>query len=404
MKIAYLVNQYPSVSHSFIRREIQSLEKNGLEIARYAVRSNLKDLVDPGDIEEHGKTRGLLNDSKVGILLMVFKTLLFSPIRFIKAFFSAIKMGMRSDRGVLNHIFYFVEACVVANWVRQDAVDHIHAHFGTNSATLALLVKMLTGTPFSFTVHGPEEFDKPEFLSIARKIEESTFVAAISSFGKSQLFRQIEEKYWDKVKIVHCGLEESYFGEPHIPAPDAPNFVCVGRLCEQKGQLILLRAANELKKQGKDFHLTLVGDGPMRRDLEQYMAAHDLEGNVTITGWMSSDEVKQELIKARAMVLPSFAEGLPVVIMEAMALRRPPITTYIAGIPELVIDGENGWLVTAADVDGLTRAMSKALTTTTVELDAMGEKAHTRVKERHNIETEAAKLKRHFVSAAQDKQ
>lgn len=396
MKIAYLVNQYPSVSHSFIRREIQALEKLNLDIARYSVRSLLNELVDPGDIEEHKKTRFILGGSKILLISALIHILFAHPAGFVKAFLKTIKMGIRSDRGLLRHIFYFIEACVVARWVKKDHVDHIHAHFGTNSATLALIVHWLIGTPYSFTVHGPEEFDKPEFLSLKMKIENAAFVAAISSFGKSQLFRQLDEKDWHKVKIVHCGLEEKYLDEPHIPVTNEPNFVCVGRLCEQKGQLILLRAGNELKKQGKNFHLTLVGDGPMRKELENYISKNNLAENVKITGWMSSEEVKAELKAARTMVLPSFAEGLPVVIMEAMALRRPPITTYIAGIPELVINGENGWLVIAADVDGLAHAMNEAIDASPEQLDQMGMLAHTRVKERHNIRTEAAKLYRYF--------
>lgn len=398
MKVAYLVNQYPSVSHSFIRREIQALEKLDMDIARYSVRSLLNELVDPGDLEEHKKTRFILGGSKILLMGAVIHTLFSHPAGFIKAFIKTIKIGTRSDRGLFRHIFYFIEACVVARWVKKDHVDHIHAHFGTNSATVALIVHWLIRTPYSFTVHGPEEFDKPEFLSLKMKIENAAFVAAISSFGKSQLYRQLDEKDWHKVKIVHCGLEESYFDEPHTPVPAAPNFVCVGRLCEQKGQLILLRAANELKKQGKSFHLTLVGDGPMRAELENYIERNSLAENVKITGWMSSEEVKAELKAARSMVLPSFAEGLPVVIMEAMALRRPPITTYIAGIPELVIDGENGWLVIAADVDGLAHAMKEAIDASPERLDQMGMLAHSRVKERHNITAEAAKLYSYFKS------
>lgn len=399
MKVAYLVNQYPSVSHSFIRREIQSLEGKGIEIARYSVRSLYKDLVDEGDIKEHAKTRFILTTPKRTLFCTLITTLITKPGRFIKSLYKTLKMGFKSDRGVINHVFYFVEACLIAKWVKQDGVKHIHAHFGTNSTSVALITHWLTDIPFSFTVHGPEEFDKPEFLSLKLKIEHSKFVAAISSFGKSQLYRQIDEKDWHKVQVVHCGLEESYFEEPNTKIPDASNFVCVGRLCEQKGQLILLRAANELKKQGLDFNLTLVGDGPMRADLEDYIAKQDLAQNVKITGWMSSDEVKHELKAARSMVLPSFAEGLPVVIMEAMALKRPPITTYIAGIPELVIDGENGWLVIAADIDGLTAAMKKVITAPISQLEEMGENAHRRVKERHNVETEVKKLKDYFLNS-----
>jgi glycosyltransferase involved in cell wall biosynthesis len=241
-------------------------------------------------------------------------------------------------------------------------------------------------------VHGPEEFDKPQALKLAEKIQRAAFVVAISSFGRSQLYRWIDYEYWPKVKIIHCGLEQSFYDVASLDPPQKTRLVCVGRLCEQKGQLLLLEACRNLKEKGLDFELTLAGDGEMRFEVERLISVYKLSPNVRITGWISSNQVREEILASHAMVLPSFAEGLPVVIMEAMALRRPVISTYVAGIPELVINRENGWLVPAGSVIELTNAIEEMLSSSPEQLRAMGDAAYEVVKEQHDIDTEATKL------------
>lgn len=175
---------------------------------------------------------------------------------------------------------------------------------------------------------------------------------------------------------------------------------CVGRLCEQKGQLLLLEAARCLAAQSIAFELVLAGDGEMREQIEALIARHGLQQQVRITGWISSAQVREEILAARALVLPSFAEGLPVVIMEAMALRRPVLTTYVAGIPELVRPGENGWLFPAGAVDELATAMADCLAQPAEVLQRMGEVAYQRAVQRHDIDTEAARLADYFKAYA----
>ena len=243
-------------------------------------------------------------------------------------------------------------------------------------------------------MHGPEEFDKPQALKLAEKIRNEAIVFAISTYGRSQLFRWLAHEYWHKVKIVHCGLEKSFYDVSTSSAqlPQIPRLICVGRLCEQKGQLLLLEACRNLKEKGLEFELLLAGDGEMRPEVERMVRAYGLSDNVKITGWISSKQVRDEILASHAMVLPSFAEGLPVVIMEAMALRRPVISTFVAGIPELVINGQNGWLVPAGSVAELSLAIEQLLKTSVEHLIEMGEAAYTRVRERHDIDTEAEKL------------
>jgi glycosyltransferase involved in cell wall biosynthesis len=322
------------------------------------------------------------------------------PRRFFSALWLALRMGRRADRAWPYHLVYLAEACRLLSWLQAFGAEHVHAHFGTNSTEVVMLANALGGPAYSFTVHGPEEFDKPQFIHLGEKVRRAAFVAAISSYGRSQLFRWVDHAHWAKVKVVHCGLEPAFHDVPAVLLPSVPRLVCVGRLCEQKGQLLLLEAARILAAQALVFEIVLAGDGEMRAEIEALIARHGLQAHVRITGWISSEQVRAEILAARALVLPSFAEGLPVVIMEAMALRRPVLTTYVAGIPELVRHGENGWLFPAGAVDELAAALADCLAQPVEVLQRMGAAAYQRVLERHDIDTEAAKLANLFRAQA----
>ena len=187
-------------------------------------------------------------------------------------------------------------------------------------------------------------------------------------------------------------MEFTTVAETKAPSNALKRFVCVGRLAPEKGQLLLVEAARRLAAQGEEFELVFVGDGKMRTEIETLLAGYKLSVTVRITGWVDDRQVREEISAARALVQPSLAEGLPVVIMEAMALRRPIISTFIAGIPELVGSGEHGWLVPAGDVDALVDAMRACLNASTETLTRMGEAAHERVLRRHNVNTIATTL------------
>jgi len=399
MRVTYFTNQYPKVSHSFIRREILALERQGVNVIRVALRGWADDLVDADDMAERDKTHYLLRHGLSALLPTAFRQFLRSPAAFIRAAIKALHLSHMSDRHALYHLAYLVEACGLLRWCREHQVAHLHVHFGTNPTEVALLARLLGGPRFSFTVHGPDEFDRPLGLHLREKIEAAAHVVAISSFGRSQLYRWVGHDHWPKIQVVHCGLESAFFDhQPADPLHPARRIVCIGRLCEQKGQLLLLDAARMLRDRGEKFELVLAGDGEMREELELYIEQHALQALVSITGWINSDRVKRELQAARFMVLASFAEGLPVVIMEAMALRRPVLTTSIAGIPELVRHGIDGWLVPAGDVHALADMLAGALATPDAQLQAMGISARARVIERHSIDTEAAKLRSSFLS------
>ena len=392
MHISYLINQYPKVSHSFIRREILALERQGFKVQRIALRGWLEPIVDVEDLSEQNKTQYALKQGVIGLFFALIKTIFNSPRRFITALLLALKMAYKSEKSLPYHLAYLAEACKLCEWLKAHQSQHLHAHFGTNSAEIAMLASKISGIPYSFTVHGPEEFDKPQSLGINTTINQAKFVVAVSSFGRSQLYRWADFADWHKIKIVHCGLEADFYSVPAQPIVNVPRLVCVGRLCEQKGQMLLIDAAKKLRDKEVDFELTLAGDGEMRAEIEALIKSYSLQNQVKITGWITSQQVRECILAAQTLVLASFAEGLPVVIMEAMSLRRPVISTYIAGIPELVKNGENGWLCVAGDVDDLVRVMQEALSTPVTQLQKMGDAAFNRVITRHNIDIEAAKL------------
>ena len=396
MRISYFVNQYPKVSHSFIRREILALERQGFDVQRIALRGWRDVAPDPEDDIEKGRTRYVLRSGMWALLSATLRVLITSPLRFGIALTLALRMAYRADRPLPYHLVYLAEACKMLPWLRDFNSQHMHAHFGTNSTEVAMLAHVLGGPGFSFTVHGPEEFDKPEFIGLDEKILRARFVVAVSSYGRSQLFRWIKHAQWPKVQVVHCGIEAAFLGVTASAPPDVRRLVCVGRLCEQKGQLLLIQAMAILAQRGVVFELVLAGDGPMRGDIEALANQHGLQSRLRITGWIGSEQVRSEILAARALALPSFAEGLPVAIMEAMALRRPVLTTAIAGIPELVRQGESGWLFAAGDVDELANAISSCLSTSVEALAEMGDLAHARVLQRHAVDTEAGKLASHI--------
>jgi glycosyltransferase involved in cell wall biosynthesis len=388
--VLYLINQYPAISHTFIKREVLALERLGVRVIRVAARAG-KGLVDPGDTEEKERTTYLLQQP-LGLLQAVVWCLLLRPHRFAKALATSFRMMRRSDRGPFAHLAYLIEACGVASLVRSTAAEHIHAHFGTNPAEVALLASQLSGVTYSVTVHGCEEYDKPEFIGLRAKIRGAAFVAAVSYYGRSQLYRWCDDIDRNKIKLIRCGLEEKFHGMADDGPSEAARFICVGRLCRLKGYDVLVEAAAAMVTAAHKFEVVIVGDGEARSELESLIAAFRLSGTVRLAGSMSSPNVRREIMRARALVVPSLAENLPVVIMEAMALRRPVVATHIGGIPELVLPRETGWLVPASSVDALAGAMMECLLASREELSAMGRRGRERVLALHDVDREAAAL------------
>jgi glycosyltransferase involved in cell wall biosynthesis len=392
VRIAYLVNQYPTVSHTFVRREIQELERLGHTVDRYSVRDTRSGLTDPLDREEWKRTHRLLHLPKC--LAATARIAILHPRQFLRAAQGAAKLW-RNGSGFIRHTAYLAEACNLAVSLSAD-VEHLHAHFGTNSTSVALLCHFLGGPKFSFTVHGPEEFDRPEAESLPMKIAHADFVVAVSDFGKAQLSRWASPESSSKIAVVRCGLSNDFLDRKIVPISDDRRLVCVARLSPQKGLFYLIAAAERLAKDSVEFELIIAGAGTLKNDIEMKISAAGLQSRVRMVGAQTGVQIQEWLESSRAFVLPSLAEGLPVVIMEAFALARPVITTSLAGIPELVVNGENGWLVPPASTDELTRAMRQALEASADMLLQMGLAGRQRVLESHTAAKQALQLAQLF--------
>ena len=405
--VAYLVNAYPKVSHSFVRREIAALERLGQPVVRVSIRPS-EGLVDTEDLAERERTTVLLD--RPGIAGAVVRALA-RPVALARSAAAAWSMAGAAGGGTpsrLRHLAYLAEACRLREITARAGARHLHAHFGTNPAAVARLCRLLGGPPYSFTVHGPEEFDRPVQLSLAEKAADARFVACVSSFGRSQLLRWLEPEDWDRAVIVRCGLDAAYLrddpgaGEPSTDAAEGLRgdlLVCVGRLCEQKGQHLLIEAVEMLTRRGIPVRLRLVGDGPMRAGLAAAAAQRGVADRIEFVGNASAEEIRGHLRESRALVLPSFAEGLPVVLMEALATRRPVVSTYIAGIPELV-DAQCGWLVPAGDAGALADAMAEALAASPERIAQLGAEGRRRVQSAHDADLIAAELLQRFAAPA----
>lgn len=418
MRVAYVLNCYPQPSQSFIRRELRALEGLGAEVHRLAMRPSPGPLVDPADREEARATRYVLARGGVRLGLGLLGTAVRQPRRMWRALREAMALARQSAGGMLRHLVYVMEAAEVAAYCRRHKIQHLHAHFGTNATAVALLAHHLGAPGYSFTCHGPEEFDRVDSLSLGRKLAQARFAVAVSSFGRSQLCRWLPARSWPLVKVVHCGVEPARFipSEPRptqavLAAQAVLPLVCIGRLTEQKGQAVLLEALALAQRRldqanscgaggtGCALHLRLVGDGPLRADLSAQAADLGISAQVQFCGWQSEAEVRAHLDDCAALIMPSFAEGLPVAIMEAMAAARPVVSTYVAGIPELVQPGQTGWLVPAGDAQALAGILVDLAGRPAAERAAMGQAGRVRVLERHDIDREAARLLEHFKAA-----
>jgi colanic acid/amylovoran biosynthesis glycosyltransferase len=399
-RVGYLVNQYPTVSHTFIRREIAAVERCGaVDVGRYSLRRAVHGFVDSADHLEAAKTRVVLDSSKISLAATLLRTGLQSPARFLSALALTVATGWGSDRGLLRHFAYLVQAAALLHALRQDGVDHVHAHFGTKAAAVAMLCRELGGPPYSFTIHGPLEFELARLLSLREKIARAEFVVGITEFCRSQIWRNCDPAHWNKVHVVSCGVDAGFLDRDPEPISKAPTLVFVGRLSDHKAPGLLVEAAGQLQRAGIRFQLTFAGDGELRSDLEAAIARCNLGERVRIAGFSDEPAVRKYMREARALVLPSFAEGLPVVIMEAFALGRPVVSTFVAGIPELVEPGKSGWLVPAGSVERLTDALREVIEAPVERLEAMGRVGRARVIERHDVAKSGQTLSDLFIQS-----
>jgi len=259
----------------------------------------------------------------------------------------------------LARFVYFAQAVVAGHWMVSDGIEHFHVHF---SSTVGLLATRVFPLTMSVTFHGPDEFSSPDSFHLAEKVAASRFVVAISSFARSQLLRVSAYPHWQKVCVCRLGVDASVFApRPCAERSDPFEVLCVARLARVKAQHILLDAVARLIGEGRRVRLHLAGDGDERTALEAHAASLGIGSSVVFHGWLNQDAVQALYRRADVFVLPSFAEGVPVVLMEAMAMEIPCIATYIAGVPELIENEIDGLLVPASDTEALSRGIARLM-------------------------------------------
>lgn len=362
-RLLYLLSRYPAVSHTFFLNEIRELRKQGftIEVASINEPDRVRSSLPAAEVEEAEKTFYIKSIGAARVVSVAARTLLLSPKVFLRGLVAAVRLGQRDLDATLYAFFYFAEALILGDWMRGRGHRHLHIHFCGPVATVGMLASIAWGFSYSLTVHGPDEFYDVKSLYLKQKVERARFVLCISDFCRSQLMRIATPEHWDKMHVVRLGIDPGVFfpTQKEAETERALEILCVGRLVPSKGQLILLRACAILHSQGYAIQLRLVGAGPDRETLEAFVKQNDIP--VVFEGAKSHDETKQLLARADIFVLSSFAEGVPVALMEAMAMEIPCVSTTIAGIPELIRDGLDGLLVPASSVEALASALERLI-------------------------------------------
>jgi len=395
--IAYLTGFYARAGDTFIRREVEELRRLGWQVRTFSIRrADSSEKVSEDILREQASTHYILEQGVWRLGSACFRMAWKYPFRMLRTMNQARQIRWPGIKSVFWHWIYLVEATYLAEQLLKNDIKLLHNHIAMNSGTVAMLASTLADIPFSMTVHGPHEFFESEHWGLGQKIAASALTVCISHFGKSQCMLFSPREEWVKLQVVRCGLDRVFLDDVVSTMNDARKLVYVGRLDPEKGFFILLDAVARVKASGIDFELLVVGDGAVRAEGKAYVEQLNLADTVHFLGWRSSLEVQRLISECRALVLPSFAEGIPVVLMESMASQRPVITTHIAGIPELVQNGESGWLVAASSVDELADAMVQALQASPDVLLEMGRKGRQRVLQRHSVVTEVMKLSELF--------
>ena len=389
-EVAYLVNLYPAPSHSFIRREIAALEALGWRVFRFSHRRADGPLPEAADRREREQTTVLRDAGWAGALRALLHAAWTRPGPTGSALAQAWRLSRGSADGVWVHLGHLGLACVLAQHLARLGGVHLHAHFGTGPAAVALLLHRLTGQPYSLTFHGPHEFEWPNRLHLAEKMAPATWVALVSEAGHG-LLAERHPRLTHKLLRVPCGLHPTWLQALPTPVPQVARLVCVARLEPQKDPLRLLDAVRLLDQQGVAVELTVLGDGSLRAQMAQRVADWRLGHRVRLLGWASQAQVRRQLMAARALVLSSADEGLPVAVMEAFACGRPAIATRVGGVAELVEPGVTGWLVPPGDAAALAAAMAQALAASPEAMQALADTAWQRV-QAHDVLVSARTL------------
>jgi glycosyltransferase involved in cell wall biosynthesis len=397
-RVAYLVGRYPALSKSFVLREVQALRDLGLEVDTFSIwRSPPDQLLADADRAEAERTFTFLPPRIGRTVVSHVRALVASPRAYAGLIAHALRTSMPGLRGRFLGLSWAVEAPILWRELRRRGIRHVHAHLPGTAPAVAMLATEFANRvgerqTWSMTVHGPSEFYDVLNQAVGVKVSQADFAVAISDFGRSQLMGLVDEKHWDKLHVVHCGVEPNSYPAREPRSDGSLRLITVGRLAPVKGQALLLEAVRDLLAKDVDVQLTVVGDGPKREALEAHAERLGVSDAVRFTGAVGQDEIAQHYLAADVYVHASFAEGVPIVVMEAMAHRLPVVATGVMGVRELVRDGENGLVVRPARVDELVAAVAR-LANDPAERKRMGDAGRRTVEDEYDVAKSAALLR-----------
>jgi colanic acid/amylovoran biosynthesis glycosyltransferase len=399
MRIAYFTSQYPRATDTFIQREVVGLRQRGFDIRTFSVRRpGSEHDTGPEIVAEKRTTYYLLPVSAARLLYANLATLAKAPRRYLNALLLAWRTRRPGLAGLARQCAYLQEAIILARELRRQQITHVHNHLGDNSGTVTLLSSALTGIGYSMTIHGPHIFFDMTHWALREKLRYSRFIACISHFCRSQVMLVSDQTDWDRLKIVRCGVDPTRFPFTEVRA-QATRLLYVGRLAVEKGLAILFDSLRQLLARGYRIELSLLGDGSDRETLHRLAAHLGIERQVVFVGYANQDRLRQHLLESDIMVLPSFAEGVPVSLMEAMACGVPVVSTYVGGVAELVQPELTGLLVPPADSTALCEAIARYLDDAGLR-SQLSRAARQTVVSGFNLETQLATLAELFRSHA----
>jgi glycosyltransferase involved in cell wall biosynthesis len=368
--IAYLVSRYPTLSMIFVLREVVLLRALGFRIETASINppDRPPERLTPEEREEDLRTYCIKRHGVSGAMLAHIKTLLVNPAGYFRGLVLVFTLGRLDLARLFLNFMYFSEAMMVGQWMRRNRQSHLHVHLASQAASVGLFVHQIFHCGYSLTVHGPDEFYDAKGFYLAQKIAAADFIVCISFYARSQLMYLSSCRYWSKFQVCRLGIDPHLFS----PLPRKPGLagessahvfeiLCVGRLTAAKGQHLLLDALRQLLDQGRNVRLRLAGNGPDEPSLRAHSARLNLADHVVFEGAVNQDRIRSVYAQADVFCLPSFAEGLPVVLMEAMSMEIPCVTTAIAGIPELITNGIEGLLVLPSDLDALVESLASLI-------------------------------------------
>jgi colanic acid/amylovoran biosynthesis glycosyltransferase len=377
-KLLYLIGQYPAINHSYLLAEVRHLRALGIDVAVASISppDRPAEKLRPEEQEEAARTFYV---KAVPMLQVLFENLLEflgHPLRYLRGLFFSLQLGSGSLSRRFYHLAYFAEGVLAGRYMRRQEVSHVHASF---SATVALIMTRTFPVTMSFGVYGYGELHNPAETQLEERVEGALFVRSISRHGRGQMMLSCDRNEWSKLIYVPLGIDANEFAPaPRRSSSPIVNMLCVGRLAPEKGQGLLLEAIAALQAQGRSLHLTLVGDGPDRAWLERRAAELGVASSVNFAGWVEQTQLMSLYTNTDLFVLPSLAEGIPMVLMEAMAMQIPCVAPRITGVPELIEHGVDGMLFAVADVEDMSRQIRVLLDSSELRM-RMGERARDRV-------------------------